>query len=151
MIINDSTSGTPQDTVNEAVDAAKSDLHRITVMWIFTGVAVGFFIIGRWIAGTIVIGSLLLRLQTVGLNAALGVALATVMGAYITFVMALGVFIVNTFSLVVWRARYGRLETSDTDYSNAKRQWSMSLALWCVMAVVIVFPVTLLVVLAYTR
>jgi hypothetical protein len=62
------------------------------------------------------------------LNVALGFALGTTFAAYLTFMVALGIFIVNAFSLVVWRARY-----------ESKSP------------VVILLPLTLLIVLTYRR
>ena len=39
-------------------------------------------------------------------------------------------FILVPITLIHWRVKYGRTQTSDRDYKQAKRNWSIALALW---------------------
>ena len=58
---------------------------------------------------------------------------------FIKFAGAIGMlvlFILVPIRLIHWRVKYGRLQTSDRDYKQAKRNWSIALALWASIIVV---------------
>jgi hypothetical protein len=48
-------------------------------------------------------------------------------------------FLIAAIWIIHWRVRYGRIATSDTDYSRAKTNWSTALVFWWFMALWFVF------------
>jgi hypothetical protein len=52
-------------------------------------------------------------------------------------IAAVPCFLIVGVGLVYWQLKYGRIETIDADYKNAKSNWWFALALWVLMLFVL--------------
>jgi hypothetical protein len=128
------------DLVNEAVDTAKSDRSRSDVMWQCALVC--------WIAwfsfwGMLQVAAWAYVLKVTALIYVVrGVIIALGIAAYAAGLIAIGVFLVTAFSLLIWRIRYRGLVTDDTDYELAQKSERRVFLIWLIVGVVLICPIT---------
>ena len=139
-----------QELVYEAVDSAKSDLHRTNIMWksgLVCFCAWGLFW-GMLLSG--VINRLVIRYQSLG-YVLRGIIISLAITAYLSAAVTVSLFVVSTFSLVVWQSRYRNLESRDADYVVAKSESKRACFSWVVVAIVVVIPILLAVLIPRIR
>ena len=124
--------------VNEAVDEASGHIHRLYVTGAFLGFSVVMWGLGRSFQSTYIITAILLRTR-ISLGLLTAVRMITILLAYLAFVVSLAICAVSLFSLPLWRARYGHLESTDADYLEARSSWNTAIILLTIAAVVLLF------------
>jgi len=131
-----------ENLVNEAVDESSGHVNRLLVTGGFLGFSIAMWGIGRAFQSTYIVTAILLRTR-ISLGLLSAVRTTTILFAYVAFAVALAICAVSLFSLPLWHARYGHLESTDADYLAARRTWKTAMILLALAAVVVLFIVIL--------
>jgi hypothetical protein len=142
MFAQDPNTESLQDAVYEAIDSAKSDLHRTNVMWQSSAICLVCWGLFWGMISSGVVTVLIIRFRTFG-YVVRGIIISLAITAYLTAALAVSIFAVTTFSLAIWHTRYRNLDSVDADYINAKSQFRRARMWWVIVGIVVVLPALL--------
>ena len=150
MFAEPSSAEKTKELVYEAVDSAKSDLHRTNIMRLCALICFCAWGLFWGILFSGVTNRLVIKYQTLG-YVIQGIIISLALTAYVSAAAAVSLFVVSSFSLVLWQVKYKNLESSDTDYVVAKSENKRACISCVVVSIVVILPILLAVLIPRMR